>query len=255
MEFETDSKVLSGILDTISMRGKWLGSTGLINDQLGEYVKIIKTNQGFRTGLYFINANASTYVSYYLPSIVEEEEEYVLEISKFQKYLKSMDGDVTVTIAEGGCQMAGENKLASFSSAIVHPNEAALNMFFKSKDTAFYGDEPEPLTWGKTQLTSCAILEGKEFFDAMKALENVGVGVYSMRISDNNISLNSSNQGEGFSTTYIAETIGEAVVDFTGPLHKSIDKTEKLSISFNDDSIIVICTPNVTICRAPYVVV
>ena len=71
MEFSYDSKLLNNILDIVSMKGKWLGSTGLTNDSLGEYVKVIKTNEGFRTGLYFLNANASTYVSYYIPEVVE----------------------------------------------------------------------------------------------------------------------------------------------------------------------------------------
>ena len=255
MEFSYDSKFLIDVMDIVSMKGKWLGSTGLTNDSLGEYVKVVKTNEGFRTGLYFLNANPSTYVSYYLPSIVEKEEEYVLEIAKFQKYLKSMDNDVTVTIAEGGCQITNGNRAASFPSAIVHPNEPALNMFFKSKDTAFFGGEAEPLTWGKTQLTSCAVMETKEFSNAMKALENVGHGIYSMQISNNNISFNSNNNAEGFSMAYPTQTIGEAVVDFTGPLHKSLPNTDLITINFNNDSVIVICTPNVTIGRAPYVVV
>ena len=256
MEFSYDSKLLNNILDIVSMKGKWLGSTGLTNDLLGEYVKVIKTNEGFRTGLYFLNANASTYVSYYIPEVVEKEEEYVIEIAKFQKYLKSMDSDVTVTIAEGGCEITNENKAASFPSAIVHPNESAINMFFKSKDTAFFGGEAEPLTWGKTVLESSVVLLAEEFIEAMKALENVGHGIYSMSIRENslNFTTNKDNR-EGFSTSYVAQTIGDAVVDFTGPLYKSLPKTESLSINFNDDSVIVICTPNVTIGRAPYVVV
>ena len=55
--------------------------------------------------------------------------------------------------------------------------------------------------------------------------------------------------------SYPTQTIGEAVVDFTGPLHKSLPKTDLITINFNDDSVIVICTPDVTIGRAPYVVV
>ena len=129
-------------------------------------------------------------------------------------------------------------------------------MFFKSKDTAFFGGEAEPLTWGKTVLESSVVLLAEEFIDAMKALENVGHGIYSMSIRENslNFTTNKDNR-EGFSTSYVAQTIGDAVVDFTGPLYKSLPKTESLSINFNDDSVIVICTPNVTIGRAPYVVV
>jgi len=255
MEFECDSKWLSEILDTVSMKGKWLGSTGLTNDQLGEYVKIVRTTEGFRTGIYFLNANPQTFVSYYLAGVEEKEEEYVLEISKFQKYLKSMDGDVTVTIAEGGCQISNENNSATFPSAIVHPNEAALNMFFKSKDTAFFGQEAEALTWGKTSLTSCALLDSNDFIKSMKAVESVGHGVYSMCIGMNAISITSRDNTEAFSTRLDATTLGEALVDFTGPLHKSIRKNKNMTINFNDDSVIVICTPNVTIARAPYVVV
>ena len=73
MEFSYDSKFLSDIMDIVSMKGKWLGSTGLTNDSLGEYVKVVKTNEGFRTGLYFLNANPSTYVSYYLPVLLRKK--------------------------------------------------------------------------------------------------------------------------------------------------------------------------------------
>ena len=98
-------------------------------------------------------------------------------------------------------------------------------------------------------------LSTKDFIKAMKAIENVGHGVYSMVISNNCISITSQNNNESFLTRYDVQTIGEAVVDFTGPLYKSLENSEFVSINFNDDSVLVICTPNVTIARAPYVVV
>ena len=260
MHFCYDSKYLQKILDIVSMKGKWLGATGLTNDSLGEYVKVVATGEGFRTGYYFINANPQTFVSYYLPSIIEEEEEYVVEIAKFQKYLKTFSGDVTVSITEGDCCMTANNKSAQFPSAIVHPNEAALNSFFKSKDIAFYGGwELEALTWGKTTLKSQILLQADDFISAMKSTENVGHGVYKLCVANNGVTITSNSNNEMFATYWTEEdgilTMGEAIVDFTGPIHKSIDGGSGLSIHFNDDSVVVFTMPNVTIARAPYVVV
>jgi hypothetical protein len=263
MQFCYDSKYLQKILDIVSMKGKWLGATGLTNDSLGEYVKVVATGEGFRTGYYFINANPQTFVSYYLPSIIEEEEEYVVEIAKFQKYLKTFSGDVEVSIVEGNCCITanGDNtQSAQFPSAIVHPNEAALNSFFKSKDVAFFGGwELEPLTWGKTQLNSQVLIQADDFISAMKSTENVGHGVYKLCVGNNGFTITSNHNNEMFASNWDETngilTAGEAIVDFTGPVHKSIDGGSGLSIHFNDDSVVVFTMPNVTIARAPYVVV
>ena len=263
MQFCYDSKYLQKILDIVSMKGKWLGATGLTNDSLGEYVKVVATGEGFRTGYYFINANPQTFVSYYLPSIIEEEEEYVVEIAKFQKYLKTFSGDVEVSIVEGNCCITanGDNtQSAQFPSAIVHPNEAALNSFFKSKDVAFFGGwELEPLTWGKTKLTSQVLIQADDFISAMKSTENVGHGIYKLCVGNNAFTITSNHNNEMFASNWDETngilTTGEAIVDFTGPIHKSIDGGSGLSIHFNDDSVVVFTMPNVTIARAPYVVV
>ena len=263
MQFCYDSKYLQKILDIVSMKGKWLGATGLTNDSLGEYVKVVATGEGFRTGYYFINANPQTFVSYYLPSIIEEEEEYVVEIAKFQKYLKTFSGDVEVSIVEGNCCITangGNTQSAQFPSAIVHPNEAALNSFFKSKDVAFFGGwELEPLTWGKTQLNSQVLIQADDFISAMKSTENVGHGVYKLCVGNNGFTITSNHNNEMFASNWDETngilTMGEAIVDFTGPIHKSIDGGSGLSIHFNDDSVVVFTMPNVTIARAPYVVV
>tara|TARA_R110000824_G_scaffold196128_8_gene379191 strand:- start:2829 stop:3617 length:789 start_codon:yes stop_codon:yes gene_type:complete len=262
MQLTYDSKFLQAILDIVSMKGKWLGSSGLINDSLGEYVKIVATGEGFRTGYYFLNANPQTFVSYYLPSIIEEEEECVLEIAKFQKYLKTMSGEVMASIGEEGCALSVDNKSAHFSSSIIHPHEAAINSFFKSKDNAFYaGWDLEPLTWGKTTLTNNVLMQANDFISAMKAVENVGHGVYKLNIGQGHFSIMSNENNEMFSAYWGGDdnteilTMGEAIVDFTGPIHKSIERGSGLSIHFNDDSVIVFTMPNITIARAPYVVV
>ena len=257
MQLVYNSKILQSILDVVSLKGKWLTSTGLKSDSLGEYVKIIATSDTWRTGYYFINGNAQTFVNYYLPAIIEEEAEYVIEIAKLQKYLKTMKGEVSINISEGGCQLSCENKKATMPIAIIHPHEAAIDNFFRfSKESAFYGEELEPMKWGKTLLLSAVKIKSKELSNAISACETVGHGIYKFEIMDGKFTITSTQGRELYSTEYslLDNAIGEATVDFTGPMHKGLS-SELSNIHFNDDSIIVFTSDSVTIARAPYVVV
>ena len=93
----------------------------------------------------------------------------------------------------------------------------------------------------------------------MKSTENVGHGVYKLCVGNNGFTITSNHNNEMFASNWDETngilTAGEAIVDFTGPVHKSIDGGSGLSIHFNDDSVVVFTMPNVTIARAPYVVV
>ena len=57
MELEIDSKILLKALNTVEMKGKYLGDNGLTNSSLGEFVKVFAVADGWRTGYYFCNGN------------------------------------------------------------------------------------------------------------------------------------------------------------------------------------------------------
>lgn len=256
MQLVYDSKIMQNILSGVELRGKYLTSTGLKADSLGEYVKIIATNDGWRNGYYFLNGNAQTFVCHYLPALIEENEEYVIETAKLQKYLKNMSGEVTINISETNCKVSCENKRATISTAILHPHEMAIDKFFSySKEKAIYTEDLQPLEWGKkTVLGSGVGLKSSHLSKAMSACEAVGHGIYKFNIMDGEFTITSRKDGEEYSETFEVGTIGEATVEFTGPMHKGC-LSENVNIYFNDDSLVTFVTENIIIARAPYVVV
>ena len=256
MQLVYDSKILRNVLSSVELKGKYLTSTGLKADSLGEYVKIIATNDGWRNGYYFLNGNAQTFVCHYLPAIIEESESFVIETAKLHKYLKNMSGEVTINISETNCKVSCDNKRATIPTAILHPHEMALDKFFHaSKEKAIYTEELQPLEWGnKTVLNGGVGLKSSHLSKAMSACEAVGHGIYKFNIMDREFTITSRKDGEQYSEAFEVPTIGEATVEFTGPMHKGC-LSENVNIYFNDDSMIVFIADNITIARAPRVVV
>jgi hypothetical protein len=262
MELEINSKTLSSVLNTMEMKGKYCGDNGLTNSSLGEFVKIYAVADSWRTGYYFCNGNHQTFVSYYLPAIVEENDDCVLNATILSKYLKSMKGDITLTV-DDLCAIESETKSMSIPVALVHPYEAALDRYLKlTYENCIYTQDLGQMELKEIMLTNAVNISMAELRDAITTCETVNSGTYTIVIAEGGngiIFMSSSNTGEHITTGYQCDNRGEASITVTSPIHKAFTRNGRVNMYFNNDfgetqgQPLVIVSTNVCLIRAPYV--
>jgi hypothetical protein len=258
MRLVYDKEIFIDVLKAVEMKGKWFSGGTLKADSLGEYVKIIANADTWRMGYFFINGNNQTFISYYIPAVIEKNEEAVLEISKVLKYLKNMSGEVTIDITNG-CQILCGSKKALIPVSVLHPNDIALSRLFESTHDIVYSELVRPIDWGNEGTTSKLVLDngfkvnGSKLSKVMSTCESVGHGVYNFTQFDGVFTVTSSMGNEHYLESLMTPVyIGGATVHFTGPLHKALSN-EPYNLYFNIDSLLLIVGSNICIVRAPYV--
>jgi hypothetical protein len=260
MELEIDSKILSSALNVIEMKGKYCGDNGLTNSSLGEFVKIYAVADSWRTGYYLCNGNHQTFVSYYLPAIVEENDDCVLNATILSKYLKNMKGDITLTVNDL-CAIESETKSMSIPVALVHPYEAALDRYLKlTYENCIYTQDLGQMELKEIILTNAVNISMVELRDAITTCETVNSGTYTIIIKNDGIQfMSSSDSGEHMITGYDCDNIGTASITITSPIHKAFTRNGRVNMYFNNDfgetqgQPLVIVSANVCLIRAPYV--
>tara|TARA_R110002110_G_scaffold47357_8_gene142346 strand:- start:4150 stop:4938 length:789 start_codon:yes stop_codon:yes gene_type:complete len=259
MELSFDKEFFIEILESVELKGKYFSSGSLKSDSLGEYVKIVPVRDSWRTGYFFMNGDNQTFVCYYAPSIIEEDEEpVVLEIPKLMKYLKTMSGRITLNIEEL-CVISSEPQSATIPVSLLHPNDLALSRLFSTTNDIPYSNDLVPISWGNEGTTSQFMIEngfqieGKRLRKIMNSCESVGHGVYTFAHSNHGLSIMSSMGNEHYAERIEGlTTIGEASVTFTGPIHKALNDGS-FNVYFNTDNLILLVSGLITIVRAPYV--
>ena len=261
MELELDSKILSQALSTVEIKGKYMGDSGLINSSLGDFVKVFAVADGWRTGYYFCNGNNQTFVSYYLPAIIEENFDFVINGALVSKHLKHIKGDVTLLI-DDLCQIQSERKSVSVPITLIHPYEQALNTWLSlTREKCIYTPEIGELELRKNiTLMNSANLSMPYLRDAIATCESVSSGIYTLVINDAGIQfMSSSDSGEQTFTSYDCTTNGGASISVTSPIHKAFSGSGSVNIYFNNDwgetegQPLVIFSNNVCFIRAPYI--
>ena len=261
MELVLDSKVLSKAFSTVEMKGKYLGDNGLVNSSLGDFVKVFAIADSWRTGYYFCNGNNQTFVSYYVPAIVEEDDDFVLNGVLLSNHLKNMQGEITLNV-DDVCSIQSDRKSLSVPVALIHPYEQALNTWLKlTYENCIYTEELGQLELRRNiTLTNGVDLEISDLRDAITTCENVNSGIYTLGINNGGIKFMSSDDSGGhIHTSYDCDSIGESTISITSPLHKAFSGNGKVNIYFNNDwgetqgQPLVIYSSNVCLIRAPYV--
>ena len=261
MELELDSKILLKALTTVEMKGKYLGDSGLTNSSLGEFVKVFAVAEGWRTGYYFCNGNNQTFISYYLPAIIEEDDDCVLNGALLSKHLKNINGDVTLSIFDI-CAIQSQRKSLSIPVALVHPYEQALNTWLRlTKENCIYTEELGELELGqKIKIPNGANFSMSELRDAITTCEGINSGIYTISINQAGVAFMSSDDSGGhISTSYDCVTQGGSTISTTSPIHKPFTGNGRVNIYFNDDwgetqgQPLAIYSNNVCLIRAPYV--
>jgi len=261
MELELDSKILVKAFTTVEMKGKYLGDSGLTNSSLGEFVKVFAVADGWRTGYYFCNGNNQTFVSYYVPALVEENDDFVLNGALLSKHLKNMSGDVTL-IVDDICAVNGVSKSLTVPVALIHPYEQAINTYMRlTREKCIYTEEVGELELrSNITLVNSANISSEELRDAITTCEAINVGVYTLKINDGGMQfMASDNVGGNVYSYYECQTNGEAAISITSPIHKPFAGNSRLNVYFNNDwgetegQPLVIYSSNVCLIRAPYI--
>ena len=261
MELEIDSKILLKALNSVELKGKYLGDSGLVNSSLGEFVKVFAVADGWRTGYYFCNGNNQTFVSYYVPALIENDEDFVLNGALLSKHLKNMQGEITLTV-EHICALQSARKSLSVPIALVHPYEQALNTWLRlTRETCIYTEELGTLELRKNiKLVNAVNMTAPELRDAITTCETVNSGIYTMVINPAGINFMSSDDSGGHvQTSYDCDSQGGASISITSPIHKPFTGNGRINIYFNNDwgetqgQPLVIYNDNVCLIRAPYV--
>jgi len=261
MELILDSKVLSKALSTVEIKGKYLGDSGLVNSSLGEFVKVFAVAEGWRTGYYFCNGNNQTFVSYYIPAIIEEDDDFVINGALLSKHLKNMQGEITLTV-ENVCALQSARKSLSVPVALIHPYEQALNTWLRlTRETCIYTEELGELELRRNLILNNGVnMTAPELRDAITTCETVNSGIYTIGINPAGIAFMSSDDSGGHvATSYDCNTQGEASISITSPIHKPFTGNGRINFYFNNDwgetqgQPLVIFNDNVCLLRAPYV--
>jgi hypothetical protein len=235
MEIEIDSKLLTQVLKVMEMRGKYCGDSGLKTGSLGEYVKVFAKSDTWRQGYYFTNASPSTFVSYYLPAVIDNEDTCVLNLTSLSKYVKNMNGDVKLTVTDL-CTVSDGTRSAAMPRTLVHPYEAGLNRWFNGTfEKAIFTEELAEIELGGTTLFNAVQLEAKKFQEIITSCETVNSGVYAFTITDDGLVVtSSSDSGENMVLEYECNTHGHASISITSPIHKATTKG-LVNVYFNND--------------------
>jgi len=261
MELELDSRLLAQALSTVEMKGKYLGDNGLINSSLGEYVKVFAVAEGWRTGYYFCNGNNQTFVSYYVPAIVEENDDFVLNGALLSKHMKNMKGDIKLSVLDV-CSVVSETKSLSLPISLLHPYEQALNTWLRlTREKCIYSYDLGDLELRKNiTLTNGANITSQELRDGITTCEAIGIGVYTLSINEAGMDFSSSDEtGACINSFYECDTQGNALISVTSPIHKPFTTNQSLNVYFNNDwgetegQPLVIFNANICLIRAPYI--
>jgi hypothetical protein len=254
IEILSDRDKLLDAVSVVELKGKYKTSSGLKNDSLGEYFKIVARVDNF-PGWYFLNADSSTFVSYYMPGIPKEESSIILEIARFKKQLNNMGSQVRLKEKNETLIMSSTGKTSKIGTWIEHPHSDMITTFSVASEDIWFSRETDTLMkWGgQIEFKSNVQMHARKLKSAMKACESISDGTYSFRLLAGDLIVSSNSHYESYSEKF--ENVGsgdDASVQFTGPIHQAFSN-EEINIHFNNDELIVIVSPTAKVVRAPVV--
>ena len=263
MKFVIDGKELSENLKAVLLKGKWNVGTEAKSSSLGSAVIITVGGDGIAMDeVYLYNGNESTYVRIKLTDTEPiHQGRACVSYDLLNKYLKAGNVVLETLPDEGMLQLVTTGQIVKLPLLDRHPNNDQI-LYSKENYVVDYGDcfdviecEAGLNISNKTTLNSVMVINTEDFVNAIKSCEVVGSGVYKLEYDRGTLTVSSTKSRESAKVTIGLEqhTGPLATVEFTGPLHTTLD-TDEFIIAFNDDSPISIVSSNVQILRAPRVV-
>jgi len=242
-------------LTTVQVKGKYLSSHKLKNEILGEYVKIFtKTGKGkFNEGIYFMNASHEMAVMHYLPYVPNDEIDAVFEIDKLLNYVSKMEASIILDIDEV-CKISSGSKTATIPLAISHPQEIAINIWFKNLTKCEYSAEIKPIVCNDIEYNNIVKLNGRAFKKIIQNCDTVGSGIYRLHLEPNSLKIHCSRGYESYEESmYELNTIGEEIgVVFTSPIYVPFETTN-FNMCLSNDGPLLLQSNNTILIRAPYI--
>jgi hypothetical protein len=252
MRMTVNTKLLINCLDRILLKGKYVASSGMKNGQLSNYAEIVVVNNN---AIEVRNADNSTAVKTIFHAEIQGKGEFVVEIDKMIKYLKTM-GEETSIESTDVIKLSSGSKKATLPMVVVHPHLTTIEMLCKAA-IEFDATLTEKVTFGNknTEYNTSIQMLAKDFIDGVNSCESVGSGIYRFDYNEEFI-VSSSLGAEKYSQEITCRVVGEpATVDISAPVHKLFtDEGENiLNLYFNDDVPITIISGSSFLIRAPRV--
>jgi hypothetical protein len=255
MRMTVGTKLLINCLERILLKGKYVSSLGVKNGQLSNYAEIIVVD--FQTTPYIEvrNADNSTAVKTIFHTEIQEEGEFIVEIDKMIKYLKTM-GETTLIESTDVIKLSSGGKKATLPMVIVHPHSTTIEMLCKTA-MEFDATLTEKITFGDkgTEYNTVVQMLVEDFIDGINSCESAGSGIYKFDYNEEFV-ISSSLGAEKYSQEMECRVVGEpATVDISAPVHKLFmnEKQSIINLYFNDDVPITIMTGSSFLIRAPRV--
>jgi len=238
-------------LETTTLKGKYRYGDGLKSKSIGDYcyMKVAENTLSLH------NSDNTTAVRMLIDVEVLESGQCTLEISRMVKYLKNIKGNVRFTKTDH-VKITSGNANISLPVVVVHPNMDMITKHENRIDNLQFGTPEYLPSWGKVTYEAGIGLNSEYIQETMKAVENVGSGVFKLDFDGESLTISSSRLNESYSEVLeFGEKLWaaygeEATVEVVLPFHNFYDGIFMMYLK--DECPILFDDGKCSIIRAPY---
>ena len=249
--FTVGVKEFKEAVEAVWLKGKYKSSTVSKTNVISDTICASINPNG---NLMLSNANDTIAASVTIRATtqsIDEVKAIMFDIEKVMKFLKSFSGEMLkVKIGNGKILLSSENQSATVPLSVEHQN---LNFIVKLNTLKIIDEQPPK--FGKKELKTKLVIDGKTFSSAIKSCGSVGTAIYKLNYDGNLLTVSSRNfhNTENFSVSInpISQEGEEATVEFSAPIDKFCKDT--IVIYFEDDNPILIVGPGRRLVMAPYI--
>jgi len=254
MKFQVDSNELKEALESLQVKGKQLTNTGFSSGSFGSvFTANLVDNQ-----LLLANGDSTFMLKIALEVVTEGHESGTCnaDASLILPYLKSFDGNVTITVGDY-ILISNGRKNANIPKLVNHPHEEALSRLIEMTNHIRYEPQPNTLfTFSNLNFEGSFSLNQKDFQNCLRNCELVGEGIYNLNYHQGEVTISSSaNATNAYSETLVPVFVnGEsATLDFSSPLYSFFKKDQLLNFYVRDEFPMMVVANDRMLMKAPHV--
>jgi len=237
LKFATNTKDITEALESIQGKGKYLTSSGFSSNSMGSYVYM--NLEGRILNLW--NGDATFGMNITLQVLGAEDGDFICDTQVILPYLKKFSSD---------------NKTASVSRVVNHPNMTVLTRLNTMLEHISYDEEIETLPkFGSSNFEGAFTLEQSVFADCISSCELAKHGAYKLDYDGTSVefSTGSTIQNKYKETITPDQNTGEpATLEFSGPLHKFFPKKSKINFYVKDEFPLLLVSEDRKLVKAPF---
>jgi hypothetical protein len=244
MNFEVDSKILLGALVDIMGSGKYANSGGVQSNILSQYCYL--TLEGNTLNLW--NSDDSYINNITLEVVGSVNGNVTLDIKAVTPFLKQVKDTMAIAVEYSIC-FATDDSTLTLGIMAEHPYMAGITRIMEMDLT---GEMP---SFNDTPFEGSFTITSEDFTNAITMCELIKTGVYTVRFTQGELELSSSETGlRSYSKTIdLVESSGEcATVQYTGPLHRFFK--EDVTFYVKDNFPLYLVSNGRRLIKAPYLV-